>query len=1026
MRSKHKLKPGTLKIILLIAVAAISMLIIGVLLSYLQTRLYINSYNTEIENTFNEIPEMLEQAEEENQQNTEIFDQTYQALAESVVFISQTEDDFKINHGTMKRLQELFEVNNILIVSKDGEIRAEATGTYADFSSSRFNLLRTVFDEDISVSEAVEINTDDKDWHMRYYAAQLDDDNMVVVEQNPEGLNDLIEESGSERAIFGNVNIGESGYIFTVSARGYTVNYYPDEALEGVDALMNGLDVAALEDGFYGYITFNGVDLYCGIMLLNNTYYVAAVPTSDMAATRNFTVAVILIAFVAVMFVILMYGIFVIREEERKGLNPNDVRKVGPLRFNSSVARRASILAAVGFLAVVGVSFFMQTLFALSRTSVTNESALSDVTTDIDDSYSRAYTLYEEYGDSYLPICRAITYIIENQSMDPTRAELQDMADELGVQNIYIFNASGEVTLTNAANSSFTISENEEDQSYEFLSILEGTQEYVVQDPMISEGSTEYWQYVGCAMHNKQGLVNGMVQIGIRPVFLEGIRDVTSIDNVLKNVNMMNNGSNFAVNKADNTFAYYQMDEDYVGDSVTKHGIDEDKIKGDYNDYLTIDGVTYYASSAEVEDYYVYLIGPEGELMSERVPLTIAVGIVSLICILLIYLFLIWEPRWYVEETDAGKDSRTMDTEMPDGRTVRTESAASRWLNRSYKWNEKTAWQKMVTVLRWVIAGLMVIICLAVVFRDQIFSDDSIVAYVLSNKWERELNIFSITACIMIVCVVMTLVAIAQRALSIISTVLSARGETICRMLSSFLRYAALIGVIFYCLMLVGVDTTTLLASAGILSLAITFGAQSLVTDILSGLFIIFEGEFRVGDIIMVDDWRGTVLEIGIRTTKVQDGSQNVKVIRNGDINNVINMTRELSFLAVDFSIEYDESLERVENILAEELPKLKERLPAIKDGPYYRGVAALGDNSVDIRISMQCREADRIQLERDVNREMKLIFDKHDVSIPYAQVVVHQPEEHEGASYYERLKAEQFVKEQKQESKDYHDDSGN
>lgn len=139
--------------------------------------------------------------------------------------------------------------------------------------------------------------------------------------------------------------------------------------------------------------------------------------------------------------------------------------------------------------------------------------------------------------------------------------------------------------------------------------------------------------------------------------------------------------------------------------------------------------------------------------------------------------------------------------------------------------------------------------------------------------------------------------------------------------------------MVYYCLMLVGVDTTTLLASAGILSIAISFGAKELVSDILSGLFIIFEGEFRVGDIIMVGDWRGTVVEIGVRTTKVEDGSKNIKVIRNSDISNVINMTKETSYASCDVGIEYGESLERVENILAKELPNIRKRLPAIIDG---------------------------------------------------------------------------------------------
>ena len=93
--------------------------------------------------------------------------------------------------------------------------------------------------------------------------------------------------------------------------------------------------------------------------------------------------------------------------------------------------------------------------------------------------------------------------------------------------------------------------------------------------------------------------------------------------------------------------------------------------------------------------------------------------------------------------------------------------------------------------------------------------------------------------------------------------------------------------------------------------LVIGLGAQSLVADILAGMFIIFEGEFQVGDIVTVGDWRGTVVEIGIRTTKIQDGGQNIKIISNKDVCGVINMTRDYSYAWVDLGIEYGESLER-------------------------------------------------------------------------------------------------------------------
>ena len=160
------------------------------------------------------------------------------------------------------------------------------------------------------------------------------------------------------------------------------------------------------------------------------------------------------------------------------------------------------------------------------------------------------------------------------------------------------------------------------------------------------------------------------------------------------------------------------------------------------------------------------------------------------------------------------------------------------------------------------------------------------------------------------------------------------------------------------------------------------------------------------------------MVEIGVRTTKVQDVSKNIKVIRNSDISNVINMTKETSYASCDVGIEYGESLERVENILAKELPNIRKRLPAIIDGPFYKGVVSLGDNSVNIRITVQCAEKNRIQLERDLNREMKLLFDKYDISIPFPQVVINQPTEFQKATEAEKRSADRFNEEQKAASR--------
>ncbi len=356
---------------------------------------------------------------------------------------------------------------------------------------------------------------------------------------------------------------------------------------------------------------------------------------------------------------------------------------------------------------------------------------------------------------------------------------------------------------------------------------------------------------------------------------------------------------------------------------------------------------------------------------------------------------------------------------MPTGRSVRTESAANRVLFGSFGWDNKTPEQKVGAVMKVLMGFSVVVVFIAVLFRDSIFGSNSLFSYILGGEWERGLNIFAITASIMFACVAMTIATVLKKLLLLLAETLDSRGETICRLLGSFVKYATIIGMVYYCLALLGVDTTTLLASAGILSIAISLGAKDLVSDILSGLFLIFEGAFRVGDIISVGSWRGTVVEIGIRTTKIMDGSQNIKVIRNSNVSDVVNMTKQNSYTWVDVGIEYSESLERVEDILADELPNIKKQIPAIIGDLIYKGVVSLGDNSVNIRIMGQCAETDRGQVERDLNRAIKLLFDKYDIGIPYPQVVVNKPVEKKQATTEEQRDAARFYEEQREASRD-------
>ena len=251
----------------------------------------------------------------------------------------------------------------------------------------------------------------------------------------------------------------------------------------------------------------------------------------------------------------------------------------------------------------------------------------------------------------------------------------------------------------------------------------------------------------------------------------------------------------------------------------------------------------------------------------------------------------------------------------------------------------------------------------------------------------------------------------------------TAREKTIVKLINSFIKYLVVIIAFMMILNAWGVDTTTLLASAGILSLIIGLGAQSLISDIIAGVFIVFEGEYEVGDIVIIDGWRGTVDEIGIRTTKIIDWQGNIKIINNSAIASIINQSKELSVTTCVVAIDYRESIPKVELLIKENLDRIRAAIPEIVDGPYYKGVDSLGDSSVNLLFIATVKEADYYVVQRALNREIKLIFDENNVCIPFPQITLNEPGKFDTkTTKAQTKKAQEFAKKQRTVSKTMED----
>ena len=331
--------------------------------------------------------------------------------------------------------------------------------------------------------------------------------------------------------------------------------------------------------------------------------------------------------------------------------------------------------------------------------------------------------------------------------------------------------------------------------------------------------------------------------------------------------------------------------------------------------------------------------------------------------------------------------------------------------------------KKVIKLIGWIAFGLLAAgVIVSFILNKKIFGSETIFVPVEGQgDFVNYMMTRGFPAIIRTVQVVV-IAAAASMILSLLAKVTfeSKKTITVTLLLLNLLKWVVAIASVFIIMGAWGADTTLMLASAGVLTLIIGLGSQALVQDILAGIFIVFEGDFQVGDIVIVDGWRGEVKAIGIRTTKLVDAGGNIKIVNNSDIRSIVNQTQELSVAKCYVGISYGDRIEKVEKIIADNLPAIKEKIPAIIEGPFYKGVTELAESSVNLLFVAKCKEADIYQVQRDLNREIKIVFDDNNVNIPFPQITVSYDEgKEEHVSKKVKNEAEEFVEEQKDLSKD-------
>lgn len=220
------------------------------------------------------------------------------------------------------------------------------------------------------------------------------------------------------------------------------------------------------------------------------------------------------------------------------------------------------------------------------------------------------------------------------------------------------------------------------------------------------------------------------------------------------------------------------------------------------------------------------------------------------------------------------------------------------------------------------------------------------------------------------------------------------RENTLIRILTGTLRLLVWLVALAMVLSEFGINTGPLIAGAGVAGVAIGFGGQYLIRDVITGLFLILENQFRVGDVVKIGQVAGVVEDITLRKTVLRDLDGTVHHIPNGEIATLANLSKDFSRVNIDIGVSYNADLEKVEKVVnrvGQSLADDPNWGDKIIDAPKFVRVNDFADSAVMIKILGDVRPLDQWDVAGEFKKRLKIAFDKEGIEIPFPQRVIHQ-----------------------------------
>ena len=667
-------------------------------------------------------------------------------------------------------------------------------------------------------------------------------------------------------------------------------------------------------------------------------------------------------------------------------------------RYKPKNFRRTIIMAGItGAIIIFACTAIYQTMDALHEESIIGARSLNSLFEYLQTNTMKRIA-YDKEGEAEWAVYQGerMADVITRHPEAGSREKLQEYCDILGYDFIMLFDAEGKETATNSNYTGFTMDAGLGENSADFRRLLKGIPSIVHEasaDPLT--GLTR--QMIGVTMPAASGSGEASHGALVMAIVPKDVKEITRIAN--HQLSFLKSDDRLCLfANPENGKILYASDENLAGMTVTECGMPEKSLQSGYTDFATVNGTNSYVTMVKQPEVDFFYIISSNSLFSNTLPA--ACGI--LISYLLVFVIVIWvclagyNDEAYSKWIDAKKDQTENDGQgTGEQRDWESSSKSISELlmstNKSKdQWMEKTPETHAGALLKLDILLLLVVPSLFFLGgTDGTFGGASLFQYIMTGDWIRGLNLFAVCGILTVVSGGILILLICNVVLSLIAGFTGRGGETICRLLYSLARYVTVLTILYYVFEYIGISMSTYIASVSMISLAISIGSRDMVSDILAGVLILFEGQFQAGDIVEIDGCRGRVLEIGVRSTKLLCQGNDIRYISNSGIRSVVNKAKQVSTFTTELAIVTGEPLEKVEELFKRELPAISRKNRMIKSELTVAGISKVigggkpdRDRTIALRIKCECRERDYEEVRDYVNRQIYLLCERENLEL--------------------------------------------